>query len=254
MQRTNEERKLDHRLGTADHLDRIADRTGNTHLHDTAERMRQKAQQLYDKRMEKINRKDPLSDLPDGDGWVHDRPWGDEIPGTDGGRAVDDALHEFGARHGLEDVVDGPIDFDGPGAGLGDVAPPGDHSPSPPRVDLPGDHAPFGRDAAEKLTGRENALYRQIRNEERKLAGRTEAAERLWDAYDATGDERFSDAAERLQQQALDQYDKRMEAIRSFQQRHGLPDPFGHEWGPGTEPGLPGDPIDGVDAIIETVQ
>ena len=151
------------------------------------------------------------------------------------------------------------IDVEDPGADVGDVVPPGDKIPPPPDVELPGDDSPFARDGIPKLTGRENALYRQIRNEERKLAKRMQAAERLWDAYDATGDEQLAEAAERLEQQALDHYDHRMEAIRSFQQRHVLPDPFGGQWiRPGMGHGWPGDPIDDVDAavdvLIETVR
>jgi hypothetical protein len=66
-QRQNEGRKLNHRLDTADHLDRLADRNGNPRLHDTAERMRQKAFEHYDKRMAKIDSKDPLvsTELPE---------------------------------------------------------------------------------------------------------------------------------------------------------------------------------------------
>ena len=68
-QRQNEERKLNHRLDTADHLDQLAERNGNPRLHDTAERMRQKAFEHYDKRMAKIDSKDPwvsteLSEVP----------------------------------------------------------------------------------------------------------------------------------------------------------------------------------------------
>jgi hypothetical protein len=60
-QRQNEERKLEHRLDTADHLDQLAERNGNPRLHDTAERMRQKAYQHHEKRIAKIDSKDPLT-------------------------------------------------------------------------------------------------------------------------------------------------------------------------------------------------
>jgi hypothetical protein len=58
-QRQNEMRKLNHRLETADHLDRLAERNGNPRLHDTAERMRQKAFEHYEKRLAMIDTKGP---------------------------------------------------------------------------------------------------------------------------------------------------------------------------------------------------
>jgi hypothetical protein len=70
-QRQNETRKLNHRLETADHLDRLADRNGNPRLNDTAERMRQKAFEHYEKRLAMIDSKDPqLSAAVPEDSWV----------------------------------------------------------------------------------------------------------------------------------------------------------------------------------------
>jgi hypothetical protein len=179
MQRMNEERKLNHRLDVADKLDRIAEKNGNSNLHDTAQRKREKAQQLYEKRMAKIDGKDPTSET------------GDEL------------------QDPLESSA-GPTD--------------GVSSSSDP--DAPGSNDP--NSANQKLTGRENALQRQLRNEQRKLAREMETAERLWDAYELTGDERLADIAREFEERALDRYTKRTGAIRDFQGRHGLQEMIGN--------------------------
>jgi hypothetical protein len=78
MQRANETRKRDHRLGVADKLDELADRNGNTNLHETAERMRDKAWQHYEKRLTKIDGKFDDLRWPDDAGWLSDdAPLGD---------------------------------------------------------------------------------------------------------------------------------------------------------------------------------
>lgn len=187
MQRANEERKRTHRLNTADRLDQIAERNGNDRLHETAERMRQKADEHYEKRMAKIDGKDPLFSPPE---------------------------------DGPEGRPDLPTDPDEPGLpDLNDIS---DSSDLLDEADLTDPDRLL--DSADKLTGRENALWRQLRNEERKLEHKLQLAERLLDAYDQTGDEFLEDAASRIEQRAVDHYEKRMEAIRSFQQRHGLLD------------------------------
>jgi hypothetical protein len=80
-----------------------------------------------------------------------------------------------------------------------------------------------------KLTGTENAAARQLRNEMRNLTRRMEAAERLRAMAEQTGNESMLQAAERLEQQALDHFHQRMEKISEFRQRHGLPDLEQHE-------------------------
>jgi hypothetical protein len=175
MQRANEERKLNHRLGVADKLDRLADANGNENLRSTAERMRQKAHDHYDKRLAKIDSKSPL--VNDGDG----------LPG------------EFPEQGEL--LPDPPAELVNPGF------------PDPPTS------AP---DAGRKLTGRENALSRQLFNEERKLTHQTELAERLRAIAEEQGDAALLETADRLEQQALDRFEKRMDAIGDFRQRHGL--------------------------------
>ena len=79
-------------------------------------------------------------------------------------------------------------------------------------------------DVTGKLTGRENALYRQLRNEERKLAHRMEKAEQLRQLAELNGDEQLLQAAERLEEMALSHYDKRLAKITQFQEqeRFGL--------------------------------
>jgi hypothetical protein len=179
MQRANEQRKLDHRLGVADKLDQLADANGNEHLHDTAERMRQKAHEQYDKRIAKIDSRSPL-----------DSPDDSEAPPT--------------------------ADPDEPVAA---PSPPGELLPPPAEAGAPPTQA-----APAKLTGRQNALARQLRNEERKLEQRTELADRLRAMGEEQGDSELLQAADRIEQQALSHFEQRMQAIRSFQERHGLAD------------------------------
>ncbi len=198
-ERAKEKRKLKHRLDIADHLDRLADRNGNENLHKTAERMRERAKDHY-KRMEKINGKGPFPDLPDGDlGDVADSDaapdWRDPWEWRD--------LRDWPKRRDPLDFPARPDDLipDGPGDPWADLIDPGS-----------------------KLTGRENALYRQLRNEQRKLIKRLDAAQQLRNAYDRTRDKQLRDAAQLLEDQALDRYERRLDAIRAFQQRHDLPD------------------------------
>ena len=77
---------------------------------------------------------------------------------------------------------------------------------------------------ANKLTGRENALSRQLRNEERKLAKRMETVEQMRQLAGQTGDEGMLQAADRLEDWAGNRFDQRMAQITDFQQRHDLPD------------------------------
>lgn len=250
MQRANEERKLDHRLGVADKLDQLAEK--NPKLHDVAERKREKAWELYDKRMAKINSKDP-NFMPPGDGGVigdgfgtpmedvlsgvnplsGDTPLSDDIlPMADQINGIGDtlgdvanALEPWGLPTDAESVLTDAISGAGDAASslsnatdaLSDVA---SGLPDPSATGPLSDNLFNGQ----KLTGRENALYRQLRNEQRKLAKRMEMADRLWDAFEQTGDDRLADAARAFEDRALAQYEKRMSAISDFQQRHGLPD------------------------------
>jgi hypothetical protein len=82
-------------------------------------------------------------------------------------------------------------------------------------------------DAARKLTGRENALQRQLRNEERILNQRMEAAERLRQLAAQSGDLQLLEAAERLESTALSHYEQRLTKISEFQQRFNPSDPGG---------------------------
>jgi hypothetical protein len=79
-------------------------------------------------------------------------------------------------------------------------------------------------EAARKLTGRENALMRQLRNEERKLDKRMEEVERMRALAERTGDEGMLEAADRLEEWAMDHFQQRMTKIAEFRQRHGLPE------------------------------
>jgi hypothetical protein len=155
-------------------------------LKDTAERMRDKAQDHYDKRMAKIDSKDPR----------------DEVE---------------------EPEVPSPGD---------DVPPPGEVPPppptSPPVAETPTTPPttpttpPADSSLAKKLTGRENAYYRQVRNEERKFDRRMDVVEQLRELGEQQNDSALLAEADRLEHQALDHFEKRMAAIRSFRDRHGL--------------------------------
>jgi hypothetical protein len=75
-----------------------------------------------------------------------------------------------------------------------------------------------------KLTGTENAAARKLRNEMRNMTRRMEAVERMRALGEDTGNESMLQAADRLEQQALDHFHQRMAKIGEFRQRHGLPD------------------------------
>ena len=247
MQRANEERKLDHRLQVADRLDELAEK--NPNLHDVAARKREKAWDHYEKRMAKINSKDPNYVPSDGSGLVGDGlgspmddvssrdsplggdtpladdllPIADQIdgagdaPGDDVGNAVESLGPPTDAESALTDAIGGTNDSvsDATDA-LSDVT---SEFPDPSGTGPLSD--PF---TGRKLAGRENALYRQLRNEQRQLAKRMEMADRLWDAFEQTGDDRLADAARAFEDRALAQFEKRMDAISDFRQRHSLPD------------------------------
>lgn len=195
MQRMNEEGKLNHRLGVADQLDRIAEQNGNANLQDAAQRKREKARQLYEKRMAKIGEKDAAPAVGDESQGPLELPFG----------PADSASHpDASAASG---PADNPVT------------------------------------SGQKFTGRENALDRQLRNEQRKLARQMETADRLWDAYEQTGDEQLADLAQAVEDRALSQYQTRMDSIRDFQDRHGLSDMIGDAPLPEAPlPGLPGGP------------
>jgi len=77
-------------------------------------------------------------------------------------------------------------------------------------------------EARERLTGRENAMTRQIRNEQRKLAKRMEAVDRMRQLAGQSGDQGMLQEADRLDQWASNHFDQRMAQITNFEQRHGL--------------------------------
>jgi hypothetical protein len=77
-------------------------------------------------------------------------------------------------------------------------------------------------EVARKLTGRENALYRQMQNEQRKLAKRMEAVDRMRQMAQQSGDDGMLQEADRLDEWATNHFDQRMAQITNFQQRHDL--------------------------------
>ena len=79
-------------------------------------------------------------------------------------------------------------------------------------------------EVARKLTGRENAQFRQMQNEQRKLAKRMEAVERMRQMAQQTGDDGMLQEADRLDEWATNHFDQRMAQITNFQQRHDLSD------------------------------
>lgn len=219
MQRANEERKLNHRLGVADKLEQLAERNGNPNLLDTAARKREKAWQLYEKRLAKIDSKDPSLLPPEEDGLLPD----------DGDLVGDDDLVQ-GDPALADDLVDSLRD-----GRVEELARAVEQAVAPtdgiPQTDDPLTSLDNLLAEGQKLTGRENALFRQLRNEHRKLTRRMEAAEQLWEAYEQIGDEQLADAARALEERALSHFEKRMIAIEDFQQRHGLQDVFDFDLG-----------------------
>ena len=152
-QRANEQRKLDHRLGQADHLRDIAERNGNEKLLDTADRMELKAHEHYEKRIAKI----------DGKGGDKQPP----APGDDDGEFADD-------DHAMDDDQD--------------------------RL-------------SSLSSGQRHAMRRQMQNEERKLNQRLEQADHLRSIAERNGNERLLEAADRMEERALEHYTSRLDTI-----------------------------------------
>lgn len=77
-------------------------------------------------------------------------------------------------------------------------------------------------EVAQKLTGRDNALYRQLRNEQRKLDKRLQMVDQMREMANANGDQAMLENADRLEEWANNHFDKRMAQVTDFQDRHGL--------------------------------
>jgi hypothetical protein len=78
--------------------------------------------------------------------------------------------------------------------------------------------------ADNRLTGRENALSQQIRNEQRKLDKRMETIDQMRQVAGQTGDDGMLQAADRLDEWSMNQFDQRVAQITDFQQRHEMAD------------------------------
>lgn len=159
-QRANEQRKLDHRLGQADHLRDIAERNGNEKLLDTADRMELKAHEHYEKRMAKIDEKegDKKPPKPNGDDDGHD-------DADDDGQLDDDSMDD-------------------------------------------------NQDRLSSLSsGQRHAMRRQMQNEERKLNHRLKQADHLRSIAERNGNERLLEAADRMEERALEHYTSRLDTI-----------------------------------------
>jgi hypothetical protein len=79
--------------------------------------------------------------------------------------------------------------------------------------------------SVEKLTGRDRAVSVQRGNEDRKLLHRQNTAQKLRDISERNGNENLKDVAGRMDQKALDHYDKRQAKIDELKQR-GTDTPF----------------------------
>jgi hypothetical protein len=179
-QRLNEERKLEHRRKIANHLRDLSAQNGNENLTDVADRLDQKAQEHYDKRIARLGER--VGSVEGADAALSGDPEGDVLPSAED--ALNDASGALNDLAATEDAIS---------------------------------------DSAQKLTGRENALYRQLRNEERKLDQGMATVERLNQLYEQTGDPQYLDAAERLESMALAHYEERLARITEFQDRFNLP-------------------------------
>ena len=72
---------------------------------------------------------------------------------------------------------------------------------------------------AEKLTGRERAVNVQRGNEERKLTQRQATAQKLREISARNGNDNLKDVADRMDQKAMDHYNKRQAKIDQLEQR-----------------------------------
>lgn len=182
-----EQRVLNHRQQIADHLRQISDRNGNNYLKQVANDMDRRAQAHYDKQMQRIGQQYGAQNL--------------NATGGNLGNAVGGATS---------------------GAPTGTSAP---AAPSNTAVSQPSslDGAALD-DVARKLTGRENALYRQLQNAERQLSQRMNSINRMRQIAQQTGDTGMLQAADQLENWAMNHFDQRMTQITNFQQRHQLPD------------------------------
>jgi len=162
---------------------------------------------------------DHLRDISDRNGNEHLKQVADDMDLRSQSH-YDKQMEKINQRYGL----------DGPAADAGDAL--GDLADNPPggdgALDDSGEVLDGANDSldevARKLTGRENALSRQLRNEQRKLAKRMEAVERMRQLAEQTGDDGMLQAADRLEEWAANHFDRRMAQITDFQQRHDLPD------------------------------
>ena len=73
---------------------------------------------------------------------------------------------------------------------------------------------------SETLTGRERAVFVQAENEDQKLIQRQATAEKMREISDRTGNENLRATADKMDQQALDYYQKRNEKIDQLADRH----------------------------------
>lgn len=185
VQRRNEERKLQHRRETAQHLRDIAKKNGNDRLLDTADRMEQRAQEHYKSRLERIDQFDRSP------------------------RTVDDVLDETENSffNDFEDAVPNPV-FDALNSAL-----------QPDRL-----HG----DAASRLKrafGRNNALERRLLNEDRQLQRSLGTAQHLRDLAAENGNNRLLQAADQMEQMAVELYEGRLEKLGGFQDQFSVPGP-----------------------------
>jgi hypothetical protein len=199
-QQAREQRKLNQRQQVADHLRRISDLNGNQQLQQVANDMDQRAQSHYNRQMQKIKQQYGLDDLDNGAGAAN-APSGNVADNT-------------------------PASGDDPTGSLANS--PVNPAPSPGQNPLgdAGDAVNQSalNDVANKLTGRENALYRQLQNEQRKLSQRMQTVNQMRQLANQTGDQGMLNAADRLEDWSMNHFDQRMMQITDFQQRHNLPD------------------------------
>ena len=167
IQQFNEERKLRHRLDTAQRLREIANRNGNTNLLDAADRMEHKALEHYDKRLNKIGDTSGFAEeLGQGGFELQQAPAGVGQPG------ISDVPSQTPANVGQPKLSDVP-----------------------------------------SQAGRPDAFERQLLNEDRKFEQRLDKAQKLRDLAAQNGNQRLLQKANRMEQEALQLYEKRLDKI-----------------------------------------
>jgi hypothetical protein len=189
-QRAVEQRNLDHRRATADHLRSVGERNGNAQLDETADRMEERADEHYHRR---IDRLDQRSGEADGSSEPTDSPAATDVPPPEATVALPGAERPS-VRERLRRFFSLGRRRQQPATA---AAPP---QPNPPS---------------------QSVFERRRSIEQAKLDHRTHVAEHLRQVSQRNGNERLSQTADRMETRAQEQYGRRIQRIDELEQRIG---------------------------------